>query len=411
MLKPARKLAPVALLALVATSLTVLPACDGGGPGDGDGDTADYDAELLAAYKRALPSAEVLTAPQVSGQGNPNMVIGETAEYPQFAAPIVEGINQHISGIVDGLRAITDTEPTIYNSETLEFVWGPYDNDDSELADDKVLVYIKDEGEDADFRYGYALARGIGNDLSTYAPVIWGGAKPDPANEDHGVGVTLWDFEANRVWEDEHNPEHGDLTQGRFAALYMKGLDADNENNETTVVLASLRGIVSEDDPTAQPIDFDHLYGHVEIADPATTEPVGIETFDFVSLEMNADFHPEGNPDGNQELLVLDVVALDAGIGRGEVTVSGGTLDDVGEAFAAFDGTECWDATVAQTYLELVATADDGAETVVQTDGALEDCGVFATSLVDLGVPSLDTIPQDLRAALASAAENGIAGE
>src|SRR5690606_5509963 len=104
-------------------------------------------------------------------------------------------------------------------------------------------AYIRDAGEGADFRYHYALLRGVSNDVSTLAPVIWGGANPDATDPDRGSGITLWDFEANYAWEEANNPNFGNepLDRGRFVTLYGAGPDENDPNSEVALVLASFR--------------------------------------------------------------------------------------------------------------------------------------------------------------------------
>ncbi|MCK5688639.1 hypothetical protein KAI87_05170, partial [Myxococcota bacterium] len=154
-----------------------LAAC-GEVAGTSDGDVTivkNYDETLLAQYRAILPSSAAVEvkAPTASGV----RTVGEPAFYPQHAEGIVAGVNGAVKGIIDLMELIVAIEPTFYNSETLEFVWGPWENNDENNDDfGWTMVYIRDNGADTDkdFRYDYALLKGTSNDLATMTPVIWG---------------------------------------------------------------------------------------------------------------------------------------------------------------------------------------------------------------------------------------------
>jgi hypothetical protein len=152
----------------------------------GGGSSSEYDAALLEQYRTAIPKESQLSAsaPQASIQA----IVGDPALLPKGSKDIVFGINGSVGGIIDTMKTIVATEPTIYKSDTKEFVWGPFPNDDGVGT---VAAYIKDQGEGAEFRYAYALLRGMDQDLAKMSPVIWGGASPDPNTEDHGKQQTI----------------------------------------------------------------------------------------------------------------------------------------------------------------------------------------------------------------------------
>jgi hypothetical protein len=329
--------------------------------------------------------------------------VGDSATYPGVARPIVQGINEQVSGLITLLKGITDLPPTLYNSETREFVWGPFDDENSQLQGDTAGVYVREHVEaGADFRFTYVLFRGIGTDEATFAPVIWGGANPDAAGEEYGSGVILWDFEANKAFEDLRNPLQGALTRGRFVALYIHGPDGDQPTTINTIVLASFHNFIPEETPNEAPINLDHLYGHVE----DTAENL---TFDFVDIAAQGDVQENADAGVLLENLSLRLASVNGGIGRAEVVASGGDLQG-----ATFIGTECWNAMVNRTYFQMDATGldADGGVTSVETEGAPEDCvGPFSQSLTELNVPSLDSVDPALLAALRGAAQNGIPSE
>ena len=405
-------------LALAAACFTLTTACGdqaeqrakseiGAPHDDEDLNDDEYDPDTLTRYRKALPARAQLEAKAPEGPDGMGLVLGETADAVQFVQEPVHGINGAVGGVLDMLEAVTATEPTLYDSEKGEFLWGPYDNDDSPVIGDTVAVWIVDNGEDAeeDFRYHYAFARGMGNDLASMVPVIFGGAEPDANNEDYGAGITLYDLEANRVFSDAN----GGLAQGqgRFVALYAKGEDENEAGTDVTWVVAAFRNFIGDDEAAngeAEAANFNHLFGHVDGAD-------GTE-LDFVSIDALGDLHQnEDDADGEElEFLSIDVVAVNQGIGRGEILIAGGDLDDDNAPVNAGFSVECWDGAVARTYYDLnylngqVIVHDDE-----QSEGDISGCeGPFQATIEDLGIPTLDSIDQDLFAGLDALASNGL---
>ena len=168
-----------------------------------DQDQPDYDEAQLALSRQALPSRARLEAPRATP--STATLLGAPAEYPRASAEIILGINGAVGATVDMLEFITSLPPTIYNSNTKEFVWGPFEADDYGY----MAAYIKDVGDAGDFRFEYALLRGASNDLATLTPIIYGGATPDPLNDDRGEGATVWDMTAADAFAAEHDPKQG----------------------------------------------------------------------------------------------------------------------------------------------------------------------------------------------------------
>ncbi|WP_428263344.1 hypothetical protein [Haliangium sp.] len=354
----------------------------------------EIDQAMLAEYRAALPTMGQLqaSAPESTAEFT-TAAVGDPAFFPSTSYDIVLGINTAVSGIIDVLDQVTSLPPTIFNSDTQEFFWGPFPNDD---GIGYVAAYIRDAGEEADFRFEYALLRGIDNDVANLTPVIWGGASPDAENEDHGVGITLWDFEANRAFEAEHNPDFDQLVldRGRFIALYAAGPDEQDPNAEVAFVVAAFRNFVPSDNPNAESADLDYLYGRYE----------GDITLDFVDYETSFDVDEPG--DGLIEDVGVRLAFLNEGTGRAEVDVRGGSLADDERGLA----TECWNAALRQRFLSIEIFSGD-TSIAIDEEGDVADCGLFTSSLSELDIPSLDDIDPELRAALDNAAENGIAAE
>lgn len=361
-------------------------------PGD------DIDQQLLAEYRSALPTMGDLeaTTPESSASAlrSLNPEVGQPAELPSGSYDIAIGINTAVSGIVEVMRNVVELPPTIYNSNTKEFVWGPFENDE---GIGYVAAYIRDAGESEDFRYHYALLRGIDNDVANMVPVIWGGATPDANNQDHGVGITLWDFEANRAFEEANNPDYANLAldQGRFVALYAKGIDENDAAAEVAMVLAVFRNFVPKDKPGDAPANLDYFYGRY--SKDGTT-------MDFLDWEAGIDV---SDPvDGLAENLGVRMAFLNEGTGRAEADATGGSLADNEEMRLV----ECWDAGLDQTHLSIERLVDGNtAETVALGEAA--DCGLFQSSLTELEIPSLDDVDPAMRSALEQVAETGVPAE
>jgi hypothetical protein len=373
---------------IIALSALFGLAATGCGSTD-DPDTIDQ--AKLAQFRAAIPQAGQLEA--AAPEASASAALGDPALFPTASWDIVQGINGSVTGIVTVMRTIVDQPPTLFNSATQEFFWGPYPNDDGYGY---VAAYIRDAGAGEDFRYHYALLRGASNDVATLSPVIWGGANPDASNPDRGSGITLWDFEANYAWEQANNPDAASLVldRGRFVTLYGAGPDQTNPANEVGIILASFRNFVSKDDPTAEPANLDYFYGRFVTPNL---------TIDFLDYELALDVSDPA--DGIAENVGVRMAFLNAGAGRAEADAVGGSLT----AEQSVSAIECWDVTLSESYLRFDFT--DGAGTVTAEDGTLANCNLFQASLDEMGVPSLDDVDPALRAALEYIAQNGVPAE
>lgn len=344
--------------------------------------TPSYDEALLDEYRGALPSNDTLSA---RSPASGTFALGETAVYPSESAGLVHGINGAVGSIVDGLGAIVEQPPTLYDGTTEEFVWGPW----ADETHGSVAVYIKRQGSEADFEYVYALLRGPDNaELGAMTPIIIGGATPDPDDDDHGEGVTLWDFDANNEFlESQGMPTE---SEGRFIAAY--GRDIGDDGNEAAMVVASFRDFVSEDDLDAAPGDLDYFYGRVWDQ----------HTIDF--LDYRGTFDVSDPTDDVPEDVEVRMAFVDEGIGRAEANAVGGSLYE--DQIVLVD--ECWNEAVAQTYLNATLLDGDSTQKMYQV-GDVTDCSdPFQSTLDELAVPSLDDVDPALLEALDAWANSGI---
>jgi len=361
----------------------------------GCGDESNgYDPVLLEQYRSALPTRSTLAAstPQTVTRD-----VGDPALYPRASWQLVKGVNAAVAGIVDTLEAVTSFPPTVFNSETQEFVWGPWD---FENEPGMVAAFIRKEPEGADFRYVYVLLRGVGNDLATYKPVILGTASPDPEDEEHGLGITLWDFDASADFLATEFPDDyvaDEVPHGRFIALYLSGHDPDAPENEVAWVVAYMRDFVDANAAGKLPVDLDYFYGHFE----NHAEELAV---DFVNFEGTFDVTEPA--DSVAEDIGVWMAFINNGAGRAQATASGGSLGESGSIAAV----ECWDASIDRTYLSFTGQDDGGAISYLEPVAGTEAlCSMpFSNDLATLGMPSLDNVDPDLEAAMISLAEGGV---
>ena len=355
-----------------------------------------YSDEDLVRYRSALPNRSALTAPTPPP---PAAAFGANdAFYPSFAVPIAMQINQMIGGTLDVIEFVASLEPTVYDSDDLEFWWGPIPDGDSALEGDHYSLYIHDKVNDADYneadpdsmRYEFAVIRGLGNDVSNLTPIIYGVARPVEGDEDadYGIGAMIYDFDNNVEFEDLHNPGHGALTSGRMASIFAKGPDENVAGADVTFAIAAFRDFLPEDaNPGDLPINVDYFWGNIDDS---------VDRFDFLDLEFDADVLDDS---AAVEALSMKLAFYNEGIGRALVGVTGG---DAGSNALAAD--ECWDANVQQTYLAV--SVDTGAGFFLgQESGSAASCVWTATQFDD--VPELADV-SDMGALVSAIANTGI---
>jgi hypothetical protein len=382
---------------LAASLPFALVACSGGSGDTGSG--ADLSGEQLAQLEqhlRAIPSEERVSAVTPIDADAEGLPTAGTAEFAQDSIDAAIAINGPAIAMVRLLKLVTAMPPTLYNSDTNEFVWGPGDNDDGV---GQILLYIRKNGPEEDFEYSYAFVRLMDRDEATASPVIWGGATPDPTDEDKGVGVTLWDFDASNAFDQLYDPSFtlDHKTQGRFVMLYG---DDPKAKGSARYNVAVFRDFIPDDakgeDP--QPFDSEYFYGRSKETDG--------QQFDVLDWKLAGDLcdsDPDSCFDNNvvadqDEDFRLRTLFIDKGIGRAEVEVSGGDLtSDV-------SAVECWDQDLDRTFLSFSAD-----QSVIASQG--QCTGALKSTLTELGVPSIDDIDADLMAALTCVADNGIAGD
>jgi hypothetical protein len=361
-----------------------------------DDDDDDIDITRLDEFLNILPKTAVLKAAVPEEESNDTAAALFDAYFPSQTVPMAREINGAIVNIIDLVEQIVAIEPTFWDSEKQEYVWGPWDKDDSALEGDTNAFWIKDNGADTteDFRYIYALVRGMGNDLATMTPILWGGANPDPDNEDFGNGVILWDLEANAEFELAHDPDYVEVEQGRFAAIYSRGEAEDNPENVMTWVVATFHDFIASDmDPSEGAMNLDYLYGRHESSEM---------NIDFLNFEMIANIDDEDDEPDKTDLETLNIKLgfIDRGRGAAEALVTGGDIAE-GEYIEAF---ECWNASIVRLYYLLEYIQSGGNRVELETEGDPSVC-----QDVDLSfIPDFDDLDSGMLDALYYVTANGI---
>lgn len=363
---------------------------------------ADFDAALLAEFRAAVPTEAQLTAsaPEPSSSARD---VGDPALFPHQAVPTALAINGAVTNLVHFMRDVTSHQPTAYDGNSQEFLWGPWD-----WAYDygTVAAYVVRLPEGEDFEFAYALLRGEqGDAVEDMSMVLWGMANPDPLNDEDGLGVTLWDYTANDAFSAAHDPAYvpGSKATGRFAAIYHAGPDADDPAARSVWGVAAFRDFVGADE-TYDPRDLDYLYGRHTDAD-------GLRV-DFVDFDTALDVDEDGSA---AEDLRLRMAFINGGWGRAEVEASGGDMASDENATAI----ECWDNALGRQFLDYTQWSAGASQTYLEPaggdqslcvvpDGSGGTFPLFANTLDQLAVPSLDDIDPTLMDALDCAAEGGV---
>ena len=395
-------------LALLILLPLILTACDD--TEDDEQTEAEAKAQLLSEYRSAIPSSKQLlssattdfgTSAQLSASNLRPQSAGD-AIYPQHAIAIAESINHVVDDMIKAIEQVVALPPTQHDSKEKQFIWGPWDYDEGY---GKAIVYIQEngleeDGSEPDFKYSYAFARvDTDGDLDKSKIVIWGGATPDPDNDELGVGITLWDFEANNAFETEYNPTPSiGPEQGRFVSVYGHTEEADD--NEFVFNYSVFRNVIFE--TGGSPLDTEVFYGKFIDTDGSELGDAG-NSVSFMDWVITADLcddadhcfdEKDSSTTGDNETMRIQMAFFNDGKGRAEASLSGGELaTDIA-------AVECWDALLESDYFSV------NGETVRGDAAACSP--VFDNTLSDLNIPTLDDIDAEDREDIICSAENGV---
>jgi hypothetical protein len=377
--------------------LVLLPAFCFACGGDDDttrGDT--YSSETLAAHRRAIPTEERLVAsePQLSQTGAQTRP-GSTV-LAAYGVDLARAVNRPVRALVWALRAISELDPSYYDLAERRFVWGPWAH---ERGVGKVALVVAENEPGADFTYSYMLVRTPGDTLDDATPVILGGATPDAADPDRGVGVALWDVEANHTFEVDNGGDTESTGRGRFVTLFGHDTAAEGEAHYN---LAAFRDFVPDDAEPSQtgPIDVDYFYGRFQGSDGARVDFLDSDVLaNICGASSESCFEDAAPASTGTERFEYGAYVLNHGLGRAEVRLSEGDLA------APTRFVECWDTAFQQTSFQMEAS---GSMVEMRQDGSC--AAPTDQSAAELGLPTLDDVDAELLTVMGCAAENGLVG-
>ena len=360
---------------------------------------ANYDYGTLDTFRSALPTEERLVAGVPGAAADDTSGADPAAVLAEQGVVFARGINRNARDVARTLQQLAGEAPDHFDPDREEFIWGPWQ---SPSGPGELTLSIQRHPAVTEFEYSYALIRHMPGDARSGRAVIWGGASLDAENADRGTGLTAVDLDANAAFEAEYGEEaelNPAVGQGRFAMVHGY---ATHGSDSVFFNRASFRGYVPPATNRATmlaPATVEHFYGRV--AESSGT------TVDFLHSEIDSDLcgtDPSscfGNTweQGHPERFVFGEFVVDNGLGRAEVTLSGGDLASQVEM------TECWNASLTRTSYQL--TTDDG--TTQMMPGA--SCpGRAAQSSEELGLPTADDVQPWLLNALGCAVESNCSG-
>lgn len=378
-----------------------------------DGTASVFDSSLVTTYRNALPTDSNLIPPTpletiVVAPGAAAAMAPALAE--QGLAPVRYTFNLMNETLVE----LTSYPPTLYNEDTTQLVWGPFEarKDFGTLAlfvsqnpDYNPNYFDEEEPQGSPLQYIYALMRGENYDLNTLTPIVMGGSTPHPDNPEWGLTLVVFDFNTNKsfveVYGDVFAP--GCLASGRFVALRNHGPVLDESENPTEKTLTTVAGIfrnfVPKNAPGATPINLDYLYGDIASSDT---------TLSYSNFGAQFDF--DGVPETIENVAVKMAFwsylrRSPAGSGRAEYIATNTTMPE-GQFLQA---TECWDYNLSKSYFSMASIYGEEVTPLNSMGTPITSCDDSLENGLDtIGLPSGDDADPKIQALLEDIAENGL---
>ena len=371
------------------------------------------DEGRLTTYRASLPTpgATVAPTPRSSMVVSPGQPAALT---PQLAEGALEPVRTTLTRATDLVAELLTHAPTLYNLDTTELIWGPFQasTDFGTLA-----LYIRENPDynpnflneedpsGSPLRYVYAVLRGSGYDLQTLTPIISGGSTPDETRPERGLGLIVFDYERERGFVEAYGevPADGCLPSGRFAAFYGRQAILDAQEVETgadqSFVLGVFRSYVPKYNDATPPMDIDYFYGNIISA---------ISTISFSNYGLLADF--DGQPETVEQIAVKQAFFSyhrdgPAGSGRSEITAVNDTMPE-NQAYVA---EECWDQSLVRTYFTMGMTSAQGYAPLENYGTDITSCDLaFQAGFDALSLPDPQSADTRLLELLETIASEGI---
>jgi hypothetical protein len=378
-----------------------------------DGTESVFDENLVNTYRNALPTYPNLIPPTpmetiVVSPGTPQALAPALAE--QSLAPVKYTFNLMNETLVE----LTSFPPTLYNEDTTQLVWGPFEarKDFGTLAlfvsknsDYNADYFDEDEPTGSPLEYIFALMRGANYDLNTLTPIVLGGSTPNADNPEWGLTLLVFDFDTNKSFVEAYGKvsDPGCLASGRFVALRNHGPHLDENGVPTDKTLTSVAGIfrnfVPKNAPGAPPIDLDYLYGDIASSDT---------TLSYSNFGAQFDF--DGNPDTLENVAVKMAFwsylrRSPAGSGRAEFVATNAEMAE-GQFLQA---TECWDYNLSKSYFTMASIYGEEITPVSTMGTPITSCDDSLENGLDvIGLPSANEADPRIKELLEDIAQNGL---
>ena len=352
-----------------------------------------YSQEDLEQNRNAIPDFDTLVLEPMEVNRS------ETALFPQWMNFELDKSNPLIGYGSDFFQTVHAVEPSIYDADTLEFVWGPYDNDYTQLEGDQLVLYIR-YSETNNFAYQYAVLLLDSNNVSSLTPVIWGGSNPDPDNARFANGVLVIDFTAAEQFTETYYQESTG-THGRFSVLYSF-TESEDIDAGLTLVASKFRNYVSPSNEV--PFSGTNIHGDIFRDE---------NVINFARFTGESDVHTHDGcsfdcADSELESWSFDMVYRGSGQGRGEAKINGGdAVAPYGSGDSYITKEECWNDDFKREYLQ-VTQGGDSILNVLESYGESHSCSFLSTSISQLSLPNEEDIQGPGGSVLASLLEGGL---
>lgn len=366
-------------------------------PQFGDALGVGYDDATLERYIAALPDTEAVLAEEPSVQ-TPTSALssGQPAVFARHGIDFTRAVNQPAIELTSLLRVLTRLPPSRFDEVERQFTWGPWAHPN---GTGYLTLWVRENVGSSAFQYSYALVRSPGRESGDGTSVIVGGASLNGTVSAAGLGVTLWDLDANLEFELAQDPgvELRQFGAGRYAMLYGH---SDSNRTQSHFNIATFRDFAPPD-TGGGPVErhtVDYFYGRFR-NDSGLIHFVDSDlTGDFCDAEPARCFESNEVEDASERYRYQAAYVRGDG-GRAEVLVRDGDLSEpVGM-------TECWNERLTRTSLEV---NKQQATTETVPGGAC--AGVAAQPLEQLGVPTLDDVDVEILRHLGCLAERGLVG-
>lgn len=378
-----------------------------------DGTESVFDEALINTYRNALPTYPNLIPPTpletiVVAPGTPAAMAPALAE--QSLAPVRYTFNLMNETLVE----LTSFPPTLYNEDTTQLVWGPFEAKKdfgtlalfvSQNSDYNPNYFDEEEPSGSPLQYIFALMRGKNYDLNTLTPIVLGGSTPNPENPEWGMTLLVFDFNTNKNFVEQYGEVFapGCLAAGRFVAIRNHGpvLDEDNIPTDKTLtsVVGLFRNFVPKNAPGATPMDLDYLYGDIASSDT---------TLSYSNFGAQFDF--DGVPETLENVAVKMAFwsylrRSPAGSGRAEYIATNDTMPE-GQFLQA---TECWDYNLSKSYFSMASIYGEEVTPITTMGTPITSCDDSLENGLDaLGLPSASDGDPKLQELLEDIAQNGL---